>query len=258
MIPVIPWQVAVIVFTSDLIAGLGTWLILSSAATRSGLTAAAQRSVRVGTGVFVGGWFLAVLLLAPPAASVLVQDPFRVTPLIPLFSVLSVSIVLLAIWSSSSFRRALQAASLPALVGIQVYRAVGVVFLILLAQGQVPAHFALPAGWGDVVVGLTAPWVALALTRKARGARALGLTWNAVGLLDLAVAVGMGTGWLAPLLVPGLGSRVPSVTAMGAYPMILIPTFTVPLSVMLHVLAVRGLLREIRFGPLPAVRRVAG
>jgi hypothetical protein len=121
-----------------------------------------------------------------------------------------------------------------------------VVFLILLALGQLPAHFALPAGWGDVAVGLTAPLVALAIARGFRGGRTLGVWWNLLGLLDLVVAVGMGTGFLAPFLAPDLGPRVAPAAAMGVLPMILVPTFAVPMSVLLHLLAIWKLRREVQ------------
>lgn len=110
---------------------------------------------------------------------------------------------------------------------------------------RLPAHFALPAGWGDILVGLTAPLVALGLARGIRGGRTLAISWNVFGLLDLAVAVGMGTGFLAPLLAPDLGPRVPPALAMGVFPMILVPLFAVPMSVLLHLLALRGLRREL-------------
>ena len=45
MIPVIPWYVTLMGFLASLTAGLGTWRLLSSAATRSGLPAEAQRYV---------------------------------------------------------------------------------------------------------------------------------------------------------------------------------------------------------------------
>ena len=145
-------------------------------------------------------------------------------------------LVLVALRAAPLFRRALKGASLPALHGVQVYRTVGVVFVILLAQGQLPAHFAFPAGWGDIAIGLAAPFVALALARGVRGAVPLAVGWNALGLLDLVVAVGMGTGFLAPYLAPELGGRVPPAAAMGVLPMILVPAFAVPISVLLHLL----------------------
>ncbi|MDD5579017.1 MAG: hypothetical protein PHY16_07015 [Methylobacter sp.] len=47
-------------------------------------------------------------------------------------------------------------------MGIQVYRVVGGIFLILYATDRLPALFAWPAGFGDVLVGTLAPLVALA------------------------------------------------------------------------------------------------
>jgi hypothetical protein len=88
--------------------------------------------------------------------------------------------------------------------------------------------------------------VALAVARGVRGGRTLAVAWNVVGLLDLVIAVGMGTGFLVPFLTPGLGSRAPPAAAMGVFPMILVPTFTVPVSVRLHLLPLGRLRREVR------------
>jgi hypothetical protein len=187
-------------------------------------------------------WLGAALLLAPAPASLATRDPFSLTPLIPLFVGVPLTTVFLALTLSPALRRVLAAASLPALNGVQLYRTIGAMFLVLLAQGQLPAHFALPAGWGDVVVGLTAPLVALTLARGMRGSRTLAVAWNVFGLLDLVVAVGMGTGFLAPVLVPELGPRVAPAAAMGVFPMILVPAFAVPVSALLHLLALRRLL----------------
>src|SRR5215831_6513472 len=46
------------------------------------------------------------------------------------------------------------------LIWLNVWRLVGLVFLGLMATGQMPALWALPAGIGDVIVGVTALWVA--------------------------------------------------------------------------------------------------
>lgn len=247
MIPDIPWTIASVVFLTALVAGVGAWIILSDGARRAGLPPEGRRAVRLGTGAFIGVWFLAALALAPAPGSVLRQDPFSVTPLIPLFALVPVGAAGVTFWRSPTFRRALDAASVPAIIGLQVYRTVGVTFLVLLALGEVPAHFALPAGWGDIAVGVAAPWVALALARGSQGARFAAVAWNAVGLLDLVVAVGMGTGVLAPLVMPELGSRVPPAAVMGVFPTFLVPAFTVPISVMLHVAAFRLLLRRARW-----------
>jgi hypothetical protein len=252
MIPVIPWYVTTTVIATQVAIAVAVWTVLSAAAGRSGLEPAAVSRVRTGSAAFLGAWLGGVLALAPTHVSVLAHGPFYIPIQIPLFVGGSLTAAAVSIWRSPSLRRALAAVTLPALHALQVWRVLGVIFVLLLAQGQLPAHFALPAGWGDIFVGVTAPLVALALARRLRGARAFALSWNAFGLLDLLVAVGMGTGVLAPLLVPGLGGRVPPATAMGMLPMFLVPAFAVPMSTLFHLLALGGLLREARFDARPA------
>ena len=256
MIPVIPWYITVAVIAVSLIVALAVWRLFAAAADHSGLPPAGRRKVRVAVGLFLAAWLGAAFLLAPAPASIPGRDPFRITLLVPLFAAVSFAGVFLAFRFSRSFRRVLEAASLPALNGVQLYRILGVAFVILLAQGQLPAHFAVPAGWGDIAIGLTAPLVALALARGLPGAGALAVSWNVLGLLDLVVATGMATGLLAPLLAPELGTRVPAAAAMGVFPMVLVPLFGVPVAVLLHVVALWRLLRDGRLGarlvPRPA------
>ena len=73
-------------------------------------------------------------------------------------------------------------------MALQVWRVGGLFFLVEWARGHLPGGFALPAGIGDVLVGLTAPLVAAGLARH-QGERAFAW-WNGLGLLDLVVAVG--------------------------------------------------------------------
>ena len=244
MIPHIPWSITLTLIVTQPLIAFAVWRILAPAA---------PKGVRIGLGVFLAGWVALAFALAPSPATLAGRDPFYLTPLLAIFALGSFAAALLGFGLSPALRRAVEAASLPAVIGVQFYRALGVLFIILLAQGQLPAHFAAPAGWGDIFVGLTAPLVALALIRRTAGARALALAWNVFGLLDLVVAVGMGTGVLAPYLVPELGSRVPSAAAMGVFPLILVPTFAVPLSVILHVIA----LARLRHGARADARLVA-
>jgi hypothetical protein len=244
MIPHIPWYITLTLIVTQPLIALAVWRILAPAATRA---------VRTGLGVFLAGWLALAFALAPSPATIAGRDPFSLTLLIPTFALGSFAAALLAFGFLPALRRVVEAASLPAIIGVQVYRVLGVLFIILLAQGQLPAHFASPAGWGDIFIGVTAPLVALALIRRTAGARARAIAWNVFGLLDLVVAVGMGTGVLAPYLMPELGSRVPSAAGMGGFPLILVPTFAVPLSVILHVIA----LAHLRHGAPADARLVA-
>jgi hypothetical protein len=248
MIPVIPWYIELISIATNFAIALAVWAILSAAAARSGLPPVFRRQVRIGAASFIGVWLGAALVLAPAPETLLVRDPFSLTPLVPLFLIGPIIIALLIIGLSPAVRRVIASASVPVIIGVQVYRVIGVLFVILLAQGQLPAHFALPAGWGDIAVGLSAPLVGLALARGVRGGPALAVGWNVLALLDLVVAVGMGSGYLAPLLAPDLGARVAPAAAMGIFPLILVPTFAVPMSVLLHLIALGRLWSVIKLG----------
>jgi hypothetical protein len=65
-----------------------------------------------------------------------------------LFVPILVGIVLY--WRWPALRRVIEAVAQEWIVGVQVYRVLGVIFLVLLAEGRVPGDFARPAGGGDV------------------------------------------------------------------------------------------------------------
>jgi hypothetical protein len=102
---------------------------------------------------------------------------------------------------------------------------------------QLPASFALPAGIGDVLVGLAAPFVAVLAASGMSTARRTVIGWCVVGIADLVVAVTMGV-----LNAPGkFGLLAGDVTTapMLELPLSLIPTFFVPLSILLHLIVLR-------------------
>jgi hypothetical protein len=127
------------------------------------------------------------------------------------------------------------------ITGVQVYRALGVMFLALWLQGRMPGEFALPAGTGDVIVGLTAPIVAWLNAKQAPSARAATISWNLFGIADLVIAVG--TGFLtSPSPYQMLAFDRPNVLILQD-PFVLVPTFFVPLSIILHGLSLWKLRR---------------
>lgn len=150
----------------------------------------------------------------------------------------------LMIWRSDTVRRVIAAVPQPWLVGIQLYRALGVIFLILYATGKLPGQFALPAGVGDIGIGLLAPVAGFAYARAPRNTAGLVAAWNAFGILDLIVAVG--TGFLtAPSLLVSTAVQ-PTSELMTVLPMVLIPVYLVPLSIVLHIASLAKLRRESR------------
>jgi len=127
------------------------------------------------------------------------------------------------------------------LIGLQVYRIFGGIFLVSWARGGIAGIFALPAGIGDVLVGVLALPVAYLVGTGAPGARQRAMAWNWLGLFDFAVAIGIGI-----VTAPGpLQLIVPDrpTAALGTLPMVMIPAFAVPSSILLHALSLRQLLR---------------
>jgi len=121
-------------------------------------------------------------------------------------------------------------AGLAPLLVLHALRHMGMVFLVPTVVGpSVPASFAMPAAYGDLLAGL----LALAALIALRGAWsvAIPIVWvfNVVGLLDLVNA-----------FYQGLSADVQ--LGAGYY----IPTFIVPALVITHVMVFRMLLRHPR------------
>ena len=147
----------------------------------------------------------------------------------------------LLIWRSETAKRVVAAVPQSWLVGVQLYRALGVIFLILYATGKLPSLFAWPAGIGDIAIGLLAPIVGIAYAR-ARKATSLVAAWNVFGILDLVIAVGTGFA-TAPSLIQPIEVQ-PTSELMTVLPMVLIPVYLVPLSIVLHLASLAKLRRE--------------
>lgn len=186
--------------------------------------------------LFLSGWLGLAITLG--VSGFFVTDPgaraprvgFALIPLVVGGSLFAVS---------PTFRRTIVRTPSAWLVGVQVYRLEGSVFLIGHAQGLFPGVFALPAGWGDVLIGLTAPIVAWLLWKRHPWSRRLAVLWNFAGIADLVFAVTLGV-----LSAPGpfhrLALGMPN-AAISSFPFVLIPTVLVPLSILLHVFSLRSL-----------------
>lgn len=132
--------------------------------------------------------------------------------------------------------------SLAALIAVQTSRVIGVVFVVAWTEGALPAGFALPAGLGDVAIGVAAPFVAAAVAAGKPFAGRLALAWNLLGLADLALAVALGVLHSGSPL--GVLATFPTSDAIVHYPLSLVPTVAVPLAIILHLEASRRLRRR--------------
>jgi hypothetical protein len=153
----------------------------------------------------------------------------------------------LFIRASKQVREIIEAVPQSQLVALQFYRVLGVTFLALYAIGQLPGIFALPAGLGDVTVGLVALIVGARAERSENDQ--LVTLWNWLGISDLVIAVA--TGFLsAPSRFQIFSLDAPNVL-IGSFPLVMIPIFAVPLSIMLHLAS----LSKIRTAHRPVIKQ---
>jgi hypothetical protein len=119
--------------------------------------------------------------------------------------------------------------------------------------GQLPTMMTFHGANFDILIGATAPFVAVLYARHRLDPR-IALAWNILGLGSLANIIGRNV--LASPAIHLIATDVPR-NAIGTFPYSFIPTFIVPLALALHVAAIRGLLVEIRISkvsttPAPA------
>jgi hypothetical protein len=178
----------------------------------------------------VAAWFLAAL-----AGSLLGVFDSAPRPPIVLGLAVTVPVVLfeLCYLTFPRFQQFVASLNLRALTLAQTGRIAGIVFLILHSQGALPGAFALPAGWGDIAIGITAPLVAWYW--KPPFPRTAFAVWNVLGILDLVMAVSLGV--LSSPTILGVLAGEGSTRIMGQFPLSLIPTFFVPLFLIFHLIA---------------------
>lgn len=141
------------------------------------------------------------------------------------------------------FRVWLAGLNLRQLVALHLTRFVGIYFLVLHARGELPFEFAVPGGWGDIIIATGALALVLFVPDLAAH-RAWVLAWNLLGLADI-------------LYVVATASRLAmanpdSMAALLRLPLSLLPTFLVPLIIASHVFLFGRLRRQRVQGAPPA------
>jgi hypothetical protein len=194
---------------------------------------------RLATVTAAGLWIGLAIALAGTGIYAVGPTP---VPVIGVIAALPVLAAALAALLSAKMRAALLALPVTLLVGLNVMRIEGLFFLLLSAQGRLSGPFPESAGWGDIMVGLTAIPLTLALARNPRGHRGWLLIWNLVGTLDLVSALTLGI-----LSAPGapfqqFGGTIGS-TAVWTLPWSDIPALLVPFYLVTHGIIFAKLMR---------------
>jgi len=149
-------------------------------------------------------------------------------PPVPQMVLAGLTVLLLAaVVALSGFRAWLGTLDLRWLVALHLTRFVGIYFLVLYYRdGALPYAFAVPGGWGDILVATLALGL-VAVVRELEARRGLVGVWNTLGLIDI-------------LFVVATASRLAladpdSMNALLRLPLSLLVTFLVPLIIAGHV-----------------------
>jgi hypothetical protein len=110
------------------------------------------------------------------------------------------------------------------LIAVQTYRILGIAFLWGMTQGILDPAFAIPAGVGDILIGVTAIPFAIFLWKGYGWSKYAVVVWNVLGIADLVNAITLGT-------ITSAGFTNPTTTT---FPWVLVPTVGVPLALALH------------------------
>ena len=175
--------------------------------------------------------------------------PIAITAIIP------VAAFLAAYAGSARFRNFVLAQDIRILTTLHLWRVVGFVFLALYAVGHLPAVFAIPAGVGDVAVGIAAAFVIARTSRDPEFISSRRFTWfHYAGLADFATAIttaALGSGALAALVPNGITSA-----PMDVWPLNIFPSFIVPGFIIAHLMVLLKLRALRRAEALPAAATV--
>jgi hypothetical protein len=178
-------------------------------------------------------WLALVWVLAQSGA--LLRSP-GTPPISLLLAVLLPLVLFLGAYRfSGTFRESVLTFDLRIGAAIQAWRFAGLGFIALYAYGVLPGSFAIPAGLGDMAIGVTAPWVLLKLIQNPQFATSRSFViWNLLGILDLIVAVS--SGGLNAMFAHGTPGEI-TTQPMAQMPLALIPAYFVPIFVILHLSA---------------------
>ncbi|MCX5233368.1 hypothetical protein [Streptomyces sp. NBC_00233] len=233
-----PLWLSVLVLGGAVLSAGAVWTAVLSTARGPASATAGIGATRIAIGLFLGVWL--ALAIALSGTDFFLPDTSRTVPTI---ATTGIPLVLgaIALFSIPAVWRVLSAIPLSTLIGVQVYRALGLVFVLLWATGWLPPAFALPAGLGDVAVGIAAPWVAHRVRTGAPNAALIARLWILAGVLDLVLSITLGM-----LTSPGplnlLAKGAPN-EMITSFPLVLIPAFAVPLFLLLHLVAWRSVSR---------------
>jgi hypothetical protein len=110
------------------------------------------------------------------------------------------------------------------LIAVHIWRIGGIFFIWGMTQGLLDPAFAIPAGVGDILIGVTAIPFAIFLWKGYSWSKYALVVWTILGIADLVNAVTLG-------VITNPDFRT---STMATFPWILVPTVAVPTALALH------------------------
>ncbi|MEO1176142.1 MAG: hypothetical protein AAFV87_03135 [Pseudomonadota bacterium] len=234
----VPSYAVLLVFCTLIFMALTLSAMFTFALSNADISNRQRQSVALRVSAYVTLWISLALGLA--YSNILVPSADQRIPLLGILILGSAILGNVLLTRSKTLTLIVDATPLHWLAAVQIYRVIGVVFLLLEADGYLSSYFARSTGWGDILVGLTAPIVGYLMWKDARRYYSVGLIWCAAGIIDLLLVL-----YKALNSAPGpfqtTAFDVPTVV-IGYFPFPLVPLIVVPISLILHVQMARKIL----------------
>jgi hypothetical protein len=163
----------------------------------------------------LNGWFNQVMF--PPKVLLLTTFPYAFL----LFGILL---------NTKAYKALLENTTLDALVGLHIFRLIGVFFVLLALHDALPKPFAFIAGIGDMVTAVSSLFVVRAIQNKRSYAKKLTYFWNIFGTVDI-----LFTAIAANVITKiSMDTGVMGVDSLAFFPFCIIPAFAPPTILFLH------------------------
>jgi len=217
------------------------WLTINSISKTLDVDEEKKKKISLFSGIFLFGWFALAMILS--SLELFHVSPEFISPFVPIFFIVPILFGLHLMRTSPTFRKLIDAFPQHILIILQLFRVLGIVFLLLLMQNQLPELFAIPTGWGDILIGITAPIIAYIYLKKFSFAKNLTIIWNILGIIDLLIAISLGILLSLPGPFNVLQTEI-STEIMTLFPLVIVPAFAVPLGILLHIFSLKKLLKK--------------
>lgn len=152
-------------------------------------------------------------------------------PKVLLFTTFPFALLLfIVVINTKVYKTILENSALEDIVKLQIFRLIGVFFILLAIHNALPKPFAFIAGIGDMLTAFTSIFVANAIKNKKSYAKKLTFWWNIFGAVDIlftAIAANV-------LTKMSIDTGVMGVDTLAVFPFCIIPAFAPPIILFLH------------------------